>query len=450
MTRYKLVTLVFTILLLSGVASAAELIIYADHDGYVGEGNPDAVFPILRNATGDLVTNNEANYIYGGRTASTTTAEVFDTHYRGLVTFTNSTLNSSCVISAATLSVYGAAKGAQNGEADFNLIDVTPINSAVYVAGDYKQTTYTRLAENISYASFSTSGYNTFTLNSAGLAAINTMGNSTFMFTHSADTNITNLSLTWASAGTTRFILRSTAYDSGSVKPYLTITYTVTAPTPTATISTIDWPWCADQDIFFRADSSDIAGYFHMDHRPQIESTKYFSTTVSSGTGSQRIASWATNASKPGVSVIGPGLWRFRVYLNVSSAVGNTNYEFKVFNRSSDGTETDLFYGHVISKDINDLTPTEHLISYARRNYTQLFSGDRLVIKVNASTSSVAARDAWISVAGNTQASMVGVSYFICDTGCAYQLQEAPASPAIPLLATVIGILFIVFKRGKK
>lgn len=184
-----------------------------------------------------------------------------------------------------------------------------------------------------------------------------------------------------------------------------------------------DFAWCGQQDIFFRNDSSDVTGYKVLDHLPQIAGTQYMKTSVSSATGSQTIGSWVTPTGSPGVSVIAPGLWRFRSYFNVSSSVGVTTYEFIVFNRSSDGTETNLFYGQAITEEVNSLTSTEYLLSYARRNYTALNPGDRLVIKINASTTSVTARDAWIALAGNTQASMVGVGYFQCE-----EMESSPSS----------------------
>jgi hypothetical protein len=95
-----------------------------------------------------------------------------------------------------------------------------------------------------------------------------------------------------------------------------------------------------------------------------------------------------------------------------------TQYQFVVYNRSSAGTETNLFYGHAITEEINALTSTEYLLSYARRNYTTFFPGDQMVIKVNASTTSVTARDAWITLAGNTRASMVEVGWWICEDCC--------------------------------
>jgi hypothetical protein len=98
--------------------------------------------------------------------------------------------------------------------------------------------------------------------------------------------------------------------------------------------------------------------------------------------------------------------------------VGTTQYQFIVYNRSSAGTETNLFYGHAITEEINELASTEYLLSYARRNYTTFFPGDQMVIKVNASTTSVTARDAWITLAGNTRASMVEVGWWICEDCC--------------------------------
>ena len=232
---------------------------------------------------------------------------------------------------------------------------------------------------------------------------------------------------------------------------YIVVSACAAPPTPTPTTAITDYDWCYQQDIFFRNDSSDISGYYVMDHLPQVENTRWKSVSVSSATGSKEIGSWVTPFG--GIETpmtIAPGLWRFRTYLNVSSAVGNTSYQYQVFNRSAAGIETDLFYGHVISADINDLTPTEHLTSYARRNWTTLFAGDRLVIKINASTTSVTARDAYIALAGNTHASMVSVGYFVCDgSGSgAYQLQEAPISPLLGVAA--VFIIFFFLRKQKQ
>jgi hypothetical protein len=82
-----------------------------------------------------------------------------------------------------------------------------------------------------------------------------------------------------------------------------------------------------------------------------------------------------------------------------------------------------------------------------------MFNGDRLVIKVNASTSSVAARNAWISLAGNTEASMVGVSYFLCDSELyggsgnsgVMVANELPLPAYIPISAA--GLTLLLWRR---
>jgi hypothetical protein len=177
-----------------------------------------------------------------------------------------------------------------------------------------------------------------------------------------------------------------------------------------------DWDWCADQDVFFWNASSDISGYRILDHRPEIDSQRSITTpSFSSSSGEIVVGSWVTPVGSPGVSMLAPGQWRFRTYAYSSSTSGVTTLEFYAINRSSTGVETNLFFGNAITQDIDATgTPNEYLTSYARRNYTTMFPGDRLVIRVNASTTSSSARTLTYLLAGNTNASMVSVSYFIC------------------------------------
>lgn len=153
-----------------------------------------------------------------------------------------------------------------------------------------------------------------------------------------------------------------------------------------------------------------------MDHLPQIEDQRSITSSPFSSGTEVSLGTWITPAGSPGVSVLGPGLWRFRTYAYASSSSGTTTLKFYIINRSATGTETALFFGNAITRDIDKTTvPAEYLTSYARRNYTTMFPGDRLAIRVNASTDSASARTVTMEVAGNTNASMVGVSYFICN-----------------------------------
>jgi hypothetical protein len=248
--------------------------------------------------------------------------------------------------------------------------------------------------------------------------------------------------------GGTAITFSSRTFDStGNVNAtWVNATTTTTAcPVPT----TVPWescfPWCGIQEIFFHNATSDISGYLVLNHIPELSKEREVNVSISSDTGSKRLGSWVTPIGSPGVTTIAPGLWRFRTFHNVSSQVGVTTLEFKVFNRSSAGIETDLFYGQAITKDINALDPTEYLLSYARRNATTLFPGDRLVIKVNASTSSVSARNVYMWLAGNTNTSMVQVSNFICcsgSSGCGVMVaNELPIPFYIPLIAAGLSIL---------
>ncbi len=207
---------------------------------------------------------------------------------------------------------------------------------------------------------------------------------------------------------------------------------------------------CADTDFFFWNDSSDLGGaYNKFAMYPQLQDGALFSATVSAATGEQTIGDFVTEPFDSG-AIMAPGLTRYRVYLNVSSAVGVTTFDFIPYKVSTTGIETRLFYGVPRTVDVNNIaTPTEYLVSYARRNYTYFEPGERLLIRVNASTTSAAPRTARLNVAGTTYASMAQIGYWICTPQYAYlQPQPTPVPIAIPVLAVLFAILFII--RGRK
>lgn len=220
--------------------------------------------------------------------------------------------------------------------------------------------------------------------------------------------------------------------------------------------------WCGHQDIFFWNGSSDISGYKVIDHIPQIADQQEIKTpSFTSGSGKILVGSWITPNGSPGISTLAPGLWRFRTYAYSTTTSGVTTLEFVLLNRSSTGVETNLFYNKIITQDI-DATgyPQEYLTSYARRNSTSFFDGDRLVIKMYASTTSVSSRQLTIDIAGNTNASMVSSSYYICpavmDTDNiivneTYQYSPTPATPFFAWLIFALGgiALFIMAFRRK-
>jgi hypothetical protein len=213
-----------------------------------------------------------------------------------------------------------------------------------------------------------------------------------------------------------------------------------------------DFPWCAQQDLFFWNASSDIPGYKVLDHIPQLAPQSSITTpSFAVSSGEITLGTWATPSGKPGAE-LAPGLWRFRTYAYASSTSGTTSLRFYAINRSASGIETPLFFGNAITRDIDATgVPQEYLTSYARRNSTTLFPGDRLLIRVNASTNSASARTITYEMAGNTNASMVSIGYFQCPSasgsGSVIPMNRVPMSPLLPFAAICLCIFGLFAKK---
>jgi len=174
------------------------------------------------------------------------------------------------------------------------------------------------------------------------------------------------------------------------------------------------FPWFGHQDVFFGNASSDINDYKIIDQVPERDiQHMLISPPFDSSTGEVLLGNWIIPIDTLDTNILAPGLWRFRIYSHASTSSGLTKLHFYAINRSSSGTETDLFFGQAILLDIErgDI-PAEYLLSYARKNYTKFFENDRLVIKINASTDNANSRTITIDLGGNTNASMVSIGYF--------------------------------------
>lgn len=209
--------------------------------------------------------------------------------------------------------------------------------------------------------------------------------------------------------------------------------------------------WCADQDLFFWNASGDISGYRVLDHIPELDSQRSVKVnSFNAASGEVNVGTWVTPAGSPDVTTISPGLWRFRTYAYSTSTSGVTTIKFYAINRSASGVETNLFFGNAITQDVDATgTPKEYLTSYARRNYTTMFPGDRLVIRVNASTTSASLRQLFYEIAGNTNASMVSVSYFECPDGGGSGSGGEAAGAAFGIAGGILGAIIILRRRGE-
>jgi len=134
------------------------------------------------------------------------------------------------------------------------------------------------------------------------------------------------------------------------------------------------------QVLFFHHDPvEDPAGYEGLFPVPAGSGEADETVVVKTGLGQVLVDPYITIAGYPGLTTLPAGLWRFRTYHYVDSAPGITNAVFKVYNRSG-ATETLLFTA--TSDDINALTATEYLTSYAQATDYAVSLSDRIVIKV--------------------------------------------------------------------
>jgi len=173
--------------------------------------------------------------------------------------------------------------------------------------------------------------------------------------------------------------------------------------------------WAGENhNTFFLISNSTTAPttYYNWDNAPEIVDSTASTITINAGMGTVLWKSYITKPGEPGVTTILPNMWRYRLYLGADSAVGETQIQAVLYNRSLDGTETRVFYNAMASADINGLGPTEYLISYARRNVTTLFPGDRLVMKFYVKTSKVSNTIVTMWNGGTNTSSMVSAGTF--------------------------------------
>jgi len=207
-----------------------------------------------------------------------------------------------------------------------------------------------------------------------------------------------------------------------------------------------DIAWCDRQNLFFWNQTAEDApdGYLAMDNVPQPAEQNITTITISVGDGVVPIANYISPIGEPGTALIIPDLWRFRTYAGVTSDPGETQIIYQVWNRTIDGTETEIFYEDSISHDVNGGGPTEYDLNYARRNYTVLSPTDRLVVKVFAQTSHASPIDVDYYTAGTNYASMVSMGDINCPSGDVYD--------DTPIIFGTLGLLtgvFIIMKFRK-
>lgn len=139
---------------------------------------------------------------------------------RAFFPFDTSSIPDGAVISSAVFSIYGYSTTNNDNSSAAALVGATPASNTVLADGDFDQVGSTRFCDSdIAFASWSTAGYNNFTLNATGIAAVAKAGYTVFGLRTSHDLDNS------APAGTNKI----GGYTNGAAEansPKLVITYT--------------------------------------------------------------------------------------------------------------------------------------------------------------------------------------------------------------------------------
>lgn len=194
-------------------------------DGYVLRDTTSETFSNIRTNAGNIADNTSVTLDI------TLNASLTTNQYSGLsrsvLMFDTSALGAGAVIDSATLSIYGQAKsnglGLSAAHAALSLVATSPSSTSTIVASDYGTFSTTKLATDIAFDDFSTSGYNTYTLNASGLANISKTGVSKFGLRLAVDNDAGTPA--WVSGDVTYYVPYATERSGTSQDPVLSITY---------------------------------------------------------------------------------------------------------------------------------------------------------------------------------------------------------------------------------
>jgi len=197
-------------------------------DGYMNYRNNGSTWNTLHTATAgneDLFDSTVFLYIMADRDASGT---LYNTIYRTFLLFDTSSIGGAATIDSATLAIYGNTKSNSSGwSLASNIYSSSPASNTALALEDYDQVGETAFATAIAYADWATGGYNTFTLNASGIAAIDKTGIS--KFSHRFVKDADNDAPSGGGGGSFSDYLSYASEKGAGFRPTLTVVYSTAA-----------------------------------------------------------------------------------------------------------------------------------------------------------------------------------------------------------------------------
>lgn len=185
---------------------------------------PGITWPEIRDGAGNYAYDSTANEGAPAYISSRNTTDRWGNLIRSIFLFDTSSLPDDAEILDAGLSLYGYAKQDQLGiTPDANIYSSNPASNTALVPADYTSLGTTPFSTAIPYASWNTGGYNDFTLNSEGLAAISKTGVSKYGARNPSH-DVANLEPGWQ-AGKSSFLQCYFSEQGTGYKPKLLINY---------------------------------------------------------------------------------------------------------------------------------------------------------------------------------------------------------------------------------
>jgi len=193
-------------------------------DGRVRRISVNETLSVIRSGVGTNALPSETDS-YMNMYASTTTNQ-FTQLDKYICLFDTSTLTSVAIISAGVLSLNGFGKtNGLSGSPELDIVSSNPASNNTLVTGDYS-TLGTTVFGSVTYASWSSSAYNDFTLDATGRNNISKTAISKFgaRFNWDTDNNFTG---TWANSAGLELHFRNADTAGTTSDPKLVVTYTV-------------------------------------------------------------------------------------------------------------------------------------------------------------------------------------------------------------------------------